>query len=222
MSVTYNHIVHITTYGYDGGMKRFLAFFIILIAVGIYSSPSIRQYDRPHQTKIYSDIGKKLLLGDHLMMYTSIIDRAFYPKGKVTIVEKDETLYLDGFEHTRAGFIKMNGIITEVHKDRFVFDGTIHLYQNLFGPRFSGIPYVPGQLDCVGSGLYTFYMDKEQNAGEELAYLLIPRKDYDGDTEYWFISRERQICTKNGDPEKYPEYDHINILIFMLDDIIKN
>ncbi len=221
MSVTHNHIVHTTTYGYDGGMKRFLAFFIILIAVGIYSSPSIRQYDRPHQTKIYSDIGKKLLLGDHLMMYGDIIDRSFYPKGKVTIVEKDATLYLDGFEHTRAGFIKMNGIITEVHKDRFVFDGTIHLYHNLFSRNSSAIPYVPGQLDCVGSGLYTFDVEKAENGGEGLAYLMIPRKN-NGYTEYWISKNTREMCVKNGDANILPKYKPVGILIFIGHDIIKN
>ncbi len=221
MSVTYNHIVHITTYGYDGGMKRFLAFFVILIAVGIYSSPSIRQYDRPHQTKIYSDIGKKLLLGDHLMMYTSIIDRAFYPKGKVTIIEKDETLYLDGFEHTRAGFIKMNGIITEVHKDRFVFDGTIHLYQNLFSRNSSAIPYVPGQLDCVGSGLYTFYMGELENGSESAAYWMIHRKS-EGYTEYWFLKKPQKTCIKNGPSNKGASYDDFSVTIFIGHDIIKN
>ncbi len=209
-----------TTYGYDGGMKHFMILFVVLIGLGIFAVPTPLVQEKPNQTKIYSDIGKKLLVGKHYFLST-MLHHYDQKDHSLTVTERDGTLYVNGLYQSGNGFMKMDGIITEVHKDHFIFDGKIHLFYNHRSLRSSwGNPYLPGENDCVGYGPQKFYMIRDANYPDDNGFEVIRytgrRKNPNGITEYWEVESSSP-CVSNRPLEDNPTYENFSIMIFVDD-----
>ncbi len=198
-------------------MKHFMILFVVLIGLGIFAVPTPLVQEKPNQTKIYSDIGKKLLVGKHYFLST-MLHHYDQKDHSLTVTERDGTLYVNGLYQSGNGFMKMDGIITEVHKDHFIFDGKIHLFYNHRNRSSWGIPYRPGENDCVGYGPKKFYMDQDFNTpdddGFEVAYYIGERKNPDGMAEYWW-TKPSGLCVDNNPPGGWRTYKYFVIRIFV-------
>ncbi len=188
--------------------------FVVLIGLGVFAVPAPLVQEKPNQTKIYSDIGKKLLVGKHYFLSTLVHDYD-QKDHSLTVTERDGTLYVNGLYQSGDGFMKMDGIITEVHKEHFIFDGKIHLFYNHRNRSSWGNPYRPGENDCVGYGPKKFYMEEGPNAldddGFEPFYYIGERKNQDGMIEYWSIMPSESCVSYNNDSM----YESFGIMIFV-------
>lgn len=97
------------------------------------------------KTVINSDYAKRELLGSHLLSLQWISWDYF---GRASITDKNGTLYLSGEQKGRGNsdYLKINGVITEVNRYEFKFNGKI----------ITHVSYNNGGEPCIREGEMTF------------------------------------------------------------------
>ncbi len=125
--------------------KRIVIIFTLVFAV--FSFPVLAQ----EPTKVKSPYAKRMLMGRHMLSLQWISWKHF---GRADVKHSKGVLYLTGEQKGRANddFLKIDGVITEVNRYNFKFNGKI----------ITKVSHNNGGEPCVREGDMTFAIFKKR------------------------------------------------------------